>query len=620
MSKLPSMRYEDRIKKTAQVAFGGLRHSLSCSDGELYDMKNLTCKEYPILQPREKRWIADAGDRGGMHAQIKQAIYADNGNMWDVHLLNDWRNTYYLRSSTWKISAWLGQEKKDWKFIRFGGRVLLLPEKWLIKTALEIDGYVSVNTELPTLTEADAGKLYLTSGTAPSIYPVYRWTGTKWTYQEELIEPLEYEIRVTGVKLTDGTIYGEKATANTLTFTGISYLGGYPQVGDGMELSGLTEAPGNDKTAILRELQLSTSGNGKLVFSDNCFKMPLGPDGNPVTSVTISGTVKLKRTMPDLDGIFEHDNRLWGWKGKTIYASKLGDPKNWNVFEGLSTDAWALETQRKGEITGGVSFGGYPTFFREDSMIRIYGATANAFQTSELAMPGVKTGEQDSIAAAGGMLLYLSRDGMMIYADEYPQAQDSVFGNGEIKDALACSDGVRYYARLTVDGEKAIYRYDSKHGLWMKEDDPGVIGMTYDQGTIYALLEHSIVPEQYENRAIIDLIGNGKIEGIAPTEEAGSVESFAEFGDFTSGSLNRKAMSKMQLRMGLETGATVTIKIKYDGGQWETLWTLTQGIKRSVQIPILPRRCDYYRIRIEGTGMWRLYAMAREQYEGSEIH
>ena len=142
-------------------------------------------------------------------------------------------------------------------------------------------------------------------------------------------------------------------------------------------------------------------------------------------------------------------------------------------------------------------------------------------------------------------------------ADEYPQAQDSVFGNGEIKDALACSDGVRYYARLTVDGEKAVYRFDSKHGLWMKEDDPGVIGMTYDQGTIYALLEHSIVPEQYENRAIIDLIGNGKIEGIEPTEEAGTVESFAEFGDFTAGSLNRKAMSKIQLRMGLETGATV---------------------------------------------------------------
>lgn len=617
MSKLPSMRYEDRIKKTAQVAFGGLRHSLSCSDGELYDMKNLTCKEYPILQPREKRWAENAG---GNLSEVTQAIYADNGTMLRVYETTIRSGYYYLSSTSWIYSALLGSKKKDWRFIRFGESVVLLPEKWRIKMGLEISGYAGAPDTLPKLTEDDVGKLYVTLGKQPSKYPVYRWTGTKWQYQEELIELLEYTLEVTGVKLTDGTINGEKATANTLTFTGISSMDGYPAVGDGVEITGLTEAPGNDKTAIIRELQISTSGNGKLVFSDNCFKMPLGPDGNPVTSVTISGTVKLKRTMPDLDGIFEHGNRLWGWKGKTIYASKLGDPKNWNVFEGLSTDAWALETQRKGEITGGVSFGGYPTFFREDSMIRIYGATANAFQTSEIAMPGVKTGEQDSIAAAGGMLLYLSRDGMMIYADEYQRAQDSVFGNGEIKDALACSDGVRYYARLTVDGEKAIYRYDSKHGLWMKEDDPGVIGMTYDQGTIYALLEQSLVTEQYGNREIIDLIGSGGIGITAPTEEAGSVESFAEFGDFTAGSLNRKAMSKLQLRMGLETGATVTIKIKYDGGQWEPLWTLTQGIKRSVQIPVLPRRCDYYRIRIEGTGMWRLYAMAREQYEGSEIH
>lgn len=619
MSKLPGMVYEDKIKKTAQVAFGGLRHSLSCSDGELYDMKNLTCKEYPIMQPRDKRWIADAGERVRW-AQTKQAIYADNGNMWDIHFLNDIRNQYRLRSSKWGISVQLGSEKKNWEFKRFGDRVLLLPEKWLLKTALEIAGYSTTDTNLPTLTAEDAGKLYLVSGTGPSQYPVYRWTGTKWEYQEELIEPLEYTLEVTGVKLTDGTIYGEKATANTLTFTGISSMDGYPAVGDGVELVGLTQAPGNDKIAIIRELKISTNGNGKLVFSDNCFKMPLGPDGNPKTEVEISGTVKIIRWMPAMDGMFEHDNRLWGWKGKAIYASKLGDPANWHVFEGLSTDAWALETMRKGEITGGVSFGGYPTFFREDSMIRIYGATVDAFQTSEIAMPGVKTGEQDSIAAAGGMLLYLSRDGMMIYAGEYPQAQDSVFGTEDIKDALACSDGVRYYARLTVDGEKAIYRYDSKHRLWMKEDDPGVIGMTYDQGTIYALLEHSLVPEQYENRAIIDLTGSGGIGATAPTEESGSVESFAEFGDFTAGSLNRKAMSKMQLRMGLEAGATVTIKIRYDGGSWETLWTLTHGIKRSVQIPILPRRCDYYRIRIEGTGMWRLYAMAREQYEGSEIH
>lgn len=315
-----------------------------------------------------------------------------------------------------------------------------------------------------------------------------------------------------------------------------------------------------------------------------------------------------------MDFCFEHDNRLWGAKGKTIYASKLGDPTNWNVFEGISTDAWSLATQKKGELTGGVSYGGYPTFFREDAMVRIYGATPQTFQVSEIAMPGVKTGEHESIAAAGGMLLYLSREGMMIYADEYPVSQTSVFGTGKIEHVMACSDGTRYYAQMTVDGERAIYRYDSKHGLWMKEDDVELTCMTYDEGTIYALTD-----KEGGGTKIIDLIGDGKVLPNAARETA-AVESFAEFGDFTAGTLNRKAMSKLQLRMELEEGASVQISIRYDGGAWKPLWTLAAGKKRSVQIPILPTRCDYYRIKITGTGMWRLYAMAREQYEGSEIH
>lgn len=613
MSKLPSMKYEDKIKKTTQVAFGGLRHSLSCGDGELYDMKNLTCKEYPILQPREKRMIAaDGGDIQNPRLRI----YADNGEMWQI-----WKETqpnmvteYYLTTSGWNVGIVLGKEERDWKFIRFGDRVLLMPEKLMIRTGLHVAGIVNRESLLPTLTAEDEGTIYAVrslslqlsnAGTAA----VYRWNGSAWEDYGMLAEPMEAKITLSGVKLTDGTINGEKATANTMTFTTPNTVKGVFEVGDGIEIPELAEAPGNQKIAIIREI-----ANNKIVFSDNCFKMPLGEDGTPVKEVTIEGTVTLKRSMRDMDFCFEHDNRLWGAKGKTIYASKLGDPTNWNVFEGLSTDAWSLETQKKGELTGGVSYGGYPTFFREDAMVRIYGATPQTFQVSEIAMPGVKTGEHESIAAAGGMLLYLSREGMMIYADEYPVSQTSVFGTGKIEHVMACSDGTRYYAQMTVDGERAIYRYDSKHGLWMKEDDVELTSMTYDEGTIYALTD-----KEGGGTKIIDLIGDGKVLPNAARETA-AVESFAEFGDFTAGTLNRKAMSKLQLRMELEEGASVQISIRYDGGAWKPLWTMEAGRKRSVQIPILPTRCDYYRIKITGTGMWRLYAMAREQYEGSEIH
>ena len=37
--------------------FGGYNHNLRISDGEFYDMKNLTSADYPILSPRPKRGI-----------------------------------------------------------------------------------------------------------------------------------------------------------------------------------------------------------------------------------------------------------------------------------------------------------------------------------------------------------------------------------------------------------------------------------------------------------------------------------------------------------------------------------------------------------------------------------
>jgi hypothetical protein len=624
MSKLPSMKYEDKIKKTTQVAFGGLRHSLSCGDGELYDMKNLTCREYPILQPREKRMIALQGNNSS--STRYPGIYADNGEIWYVLILplSSGKKRMVMRSTAWSGTAnvYISEDVHEVKMVRFGNRLILMPDKIVVKTQYKIEGYISSKSDFPVLTEAEKGQIRsLQEGLKQKLY---QWTGTEWKYIDELYTRMEATFQLSGVKIEDGTVYGEKATANALSFTSFSgYSEGYGltedllaaiHIGDGLEISGLTEAPGNDKTAVVTGVRESGMG-GVLFFSDNCFKMPLGENGEPVTEVTIKGTVTLKRSVPDMDFCFEHDNRLWGAKGKTIYASKLGDPNNWNVFEGLSTDAWSLATQKKGELTGGVSYGGYPTFFREDAMVRIYGATPQTFQVSEIAMPGVKTGEHESIAAAGGMLLYLSREGMMIYADEYPVSQTSVFGTGKIEHVMACSDGTRYYAQMTVDGERAIYCYDSKHGLWMKEDDQNLFCMTYDQGTIYGLIK---IDEQGGN-GVIDLIGDGGMFSPA-TKETAAVESFAEFGDFTAGTLNRKAVSKLQLRMELEEGASVQISIRYDGGAWKPLWTMEAGRKRSVQIPILPTRCDYYRIKITGTGMWRLYAMAREQYEGSEIH
>ena len=83
--------------------------------------------------------------------------------------------------------------------------------------------------------------------------------------------------------------------------------------------------------------------------------------------------------MPDVDILFESGNRLWGARfGPTkyiaserdnygsiglvkrtlneIYASALGDLKNWRVYQNVSTDSYAASVGSDGEWTGGADY------------------------------------------------------------------------------------------------------------------------------------------------------------------------------------------------------------------------------------------------------------------------
>lgn len=68
--KLPSIVYQDGIRKGTQVKFGGLNHNLGAGDGELWDMRNLTSDYYPCLP-------AEAG--GGCSGHSRRATAFSRG-------------------------------------------------------------------------------------------------------------------------------------------------------------------------------------------------------------------------------------------------------------------------------------------------------------------------------------------------------------------------------------------------------------------------------------------------------------------------------------------------------------------------------------------------------------
>ena len=94
-----------------------------------------------------------------------------------------------------------------------------------------------------------------------------------------------------------------------------------------------------------------------------------------------------------------------------------------------------------------------------------------------------------------------------------------------------------------------------------------------------------------------------------------------EFADFTEDEPNVKGLGKLQLRVKLGAGSTMTVKIRYDSEveDYTVSTVVGDGRKQSYYLPIVPRRCDHYRLRLEGVGQFQLQSLVREYYVGSEI-
>lgn len=123
-----------------------------------------------------------------------------------------------------------------------------------------------------------------------------------------------------------------------------------------MTISGAVTHESNNKTPIIREID-----GDYLRFYENTFTIGSGGDAETLT---------IKRTVPDMDFLCENENRLWGCKEDTIYASKLGDIFNWNVFDGVATDSYSVNVGSAGDFTACCSYLGYPCFSRKSTSTR----------------------------------------------------------------------------------------------------------------------------------------------------------------------------------------------------------------------------------------------------------
>lgn len=405
----------------------------------------------------------------------------------------------------------------------------------------------------------------------------------------------------TSLTFTNGTIYDEDAEANTIQVTGVDWSK-YFTAGDCVSISGCSTYPGNNKSIVIRSID-----GDKLVFYEYSFTLA----GDGTENYTEKGQLTITRTVPNLKGVFEHENRLWGCTDRTVYATKQGDIFNWNVSDGIASDSWVTDTGSVGDFVGCVPFRGYATFFKESNIYKVYGTIPSNFQLMGSATLGLEETSAKSLAVAGETLFYLSRSGIMAYSGGIPQPVGEVFGQERFRNAVGGSDGLKYYVSMQgEDGMWRLYVYDTQRGLWHIEDDMHVTHFTMWDGNLYFLNDKGEI-----------WIGGNVQEPPADSDAEPPFEWMAEFADFTEGDPNVKGIGKLQLRLELETGATAQVWIQYDSdGKWIPVRMLMgERTKRSHYLPVIPRRCDHYRIRITGTGGCRIFSLVRESYSGSEF-
>ena len=440
---------------------------------------------------------------------------------------------------------------------------------------------------------ANDERVFAALGTRLVVWPDKRLYDTEGTTQDQLPKS-----RNSLCVFEDGTYAGETAEGNTIldTSTGSFSWSDLFKVGDAVTITCNT-MPQNNKTAIIREI----SGK-ELRFYENTFETD-----------SSSRQVTVARTVPDLDFLCVNDNRVWGCKGDTIRCCKLGDPSNWNVFDGISTDAWSVETGTPGAFTGCISFMGYPIFFKEDRVFKVYGNKPSNFEVMASATLGVLPGADKTLAVAGETLYYLSRAGFVRYNGGYPSRVDVAL-NAKYTTGAAGSDGRKYFvSALRDDNVREFLVFDPETGLWHKEDDLAVKGFAHVGNAVYA--------QSATANTIVSAASS-------PTEA--SVESSVTFGDIDSVTINRSTYtfsSKYPVRLWVryeleaknvtENGVTtdtarLRVDTAYNGGAFAEVAALPSTNKTTQYLALPIKRCDRFQIRFRANSAWKLHGMEIE--------
>lgn len=587
--RLPIVKNNNRYTNHV-VTFGGLNLLQSFSAGEMTDCSGISHNSFPAITQRQKsQKVFSCISPSGASFAREECIAADDG-------------LYYNRKKVMEL------EKGEKQLVFLGDRAIVFPDKVYYDTKSGEIGTLSGECVLKGV-EVSFSENTLT-------VPLEHYEKVSLiqnsVFRTDANITVCEEVNVDGGKLIfsgyslekaenleEGTIFCEKCEGNqyrvviskqlsddkknyivvnelvTLENTMKNVFSAL-RAGDVVEISGCTKVPGNNKS-----LKISSKGQNKLTFTNAAFY-----------TATENSDIVIKRSIPDFTCVCNYQNRLWGCSGNTIYASALGDPFNFFLYENLSTDSYSVQSNSAGDFTACCVYGNYCLFFKENECFKLYGNKPSNFQLTESLAEGIKKTDSKSITNINGKIFYKGNGGIFVFLGGVSQCVSKKLGSISMENAIAGSDGKSFFITADTPEGREEYVYDIEKALWSKSGIKDTLGYSFYGGKMYRFKE----------------------DGVYMLTDSADTDAvwYVVLCPFNEKYYKTKNYSRLYITAQLFDDSYLNVEVSCDDSVWRKVATVYGNQKKYVNIPCVLKSCHEVRIRISGKGKSIIESVTRE--------
>lgn len=372
----------------------------------------------------------------------------------------------------------------------------------------------------------------------------------------------------------------------------------------------------------------------------------LGDDEEPKYEVRIETDLEL--FVPRLDIVFESAGRLWGcrygkqWAGlaaymfddggnlimmepdgefvNEIYCTGARSFTQWQRFTGaadggpLDTDSVVFSVSEAGPFTGGCVYNGQPTFFKKDTMYRVSGSLSSGYSLYSDSVPGVQEGSAHGICIVNGVMYYKASSGVYAYAGGMPQRVSDKLGSAVMRSSVAGAYGHKAVFYLRELGEPRLYVYDTETGIWTQEVTEPVTAMTEidDALVVQTTSGFYMMSQRGEKMREYDGLSINGTERLVPWS--------CTTGLMGLGNTEKKYVTRIEMRYLMPVRSMMLIDVEYDSSGKRIRVGQFQGSERleTRVASIRLRRCDHFRLYMQGVGACEIVTMTRTTEGGSD--